>query len=405
VLYDIIRYYTTLLDSSYTLVTTNMGVRFLNTLIKRRAPCALKYVSLSQYSGKTIVIDTSIYIHKYLASNSLMESMYFMISQFKYLNITPVFIFDGVAPAEKKGVLNARASVRENALEQYNRLDTLLHKSDETGDPSTSTVSASATYSAECECPEQIRRRMQSLKRRFIRISNFELNELKRLMREFGVEYIESDGESDLLCAYLVKCGFAQACMSDDMDLFLYGCPVVLRHVNIWHSAGVEYTLDTILRDMAVSLHGFQMVCILSGTDYTSNGGDIESNQPARQLKFRIYLSDLLKSYQEYQEDRVLDDDAEQSQSQFDSAFYDWVVERHKKQVPMNACDLQLARATFEKAYSIFSCDPSSEMKQYVQNMHDTAIRIETNDTVPVSEYEVPHKVKRIMAKYNFIYI
>ena len=92
-----------------------MGVRFLNTLIKRKAPSALKYVSLSQYSGKTIVIDTSIYIHKYLASNSLMESMYFMISQFKHLNITPVFIFDGVAPAEKKGVLNARASVREKA--------------------------------------------------------------------------------------------------------------------------------------------------------------------------------------------------------------------------------------------------------------------------------------------------
>ena len=377
-----------------------MGVRFLNTLIKRKAPSALKYVSLSQYSGNTIVVDTSIYIHKYLASNSLMESMYFMISQFKHLNITPVFIFDGVAPAEKKGVLNARASVRENALEQYNRLDTLLHKSVE---PSSCTEAANTSSS--CECPEQIRRRMQSLKRRFVRISNFELNELKRLMREFGVQYIESDGESDLLCAYLVKCGFAQVCMSDDMDLFLYGCPVVLRHVNIWHSTGVEYTLDTILRDMAVSLHGFQMVCILSGTDYTSNGGgdsemELGSKPPTRHLKFRIYLSELVESYQEYQkrEERL---QMQAQEQQFDNAFYDWVVERHKKQVPMNACDIELARTTFEKAYAIFSCDPSSEMKQYVQNMHDTTTRTESND----SGYEVPHKVKRIMAKYNFIYI
>ena len=389
-----------------------MGVRFLNTLIKRKAPSALKYVSLSQYSGKTIVIDTSIYIHKYLASNSLMESMYFMISQFRYLNITPVFIFDGVAPAEKKGVLNARASVRENALDQYNRLETLLHKSEivgaiaepsnSTSNSTSSTATAASSVDCGCECPEQIRRRMQSLKRRFMRISNFELNELKRLMREFGVEYIESDGESDLLCAYLVKCGFAQVCMSDDMDLFLYGCPAVLRHVNIWHSTGVEYTLDTILRDMAVSLHGFQMVCILSGTDYTSNDSDIDlgSKQPTRHLKFRIYLSDLVESYQEYQqrEERL-----QPQEEQFDNAFYDWVVERHKKQVPMNACDIELARTTFEKAFSIFSCDPSSEMKQYVQNMHDTATttRTESND----SGYEVPHKVKRIMAKYNFIYI
>ena len=382
-----------------------MGVRFLNTLIKRKAPSALKYVSLSQYSGKTIVVDTSIYIHKYLASNSLMESMYFMISQFKYLNITPVFIFDGVAPAEKKGVLNARASVRENAMEQYNRLDTLLHTSEIVGaiaEPPSSTEIATSSSSS-YECPEQIRRRMQSLKRRFIRISNFELNDLKRLMREFGVQYIESDGESDLLCAYIVKCGFAQACMSDDMDLFLYGCPVVIRHVNIWHSTGVEYTLDTILKDMAVSLHGFQMVCVLSGTDYTSNGGDSDidvSKQPTRHLKFRIYLSDLLKSYQEYQDGQVLDDETEQRQ--FDTAFYEWVVERHKKQVHMNACDIQLARTAFERAYSIFSCDPSSEMKQYVQTMRDTTTtRTENNNP----GYEVPHKVKRIMAKYNFIYI
>jgi 5'-3' exonuclease len=379
-----------------------MGVRFLNTLIKRKAPSALKYVSLSQYSGKTIVIDTSIYIHKYLASNSLMESMYFMISQFKHLNITPVFIFDGVAPVEKKGVLNARASVRENALEQYNRLDTLLHKSEIVG-AIAEPASAASSMEYGCECPEQIRRRMHSLKRRFIRISNFELNELKRLMREFGVQYIESDGESDLLCAYLVKCGVAQVCMSDDMDLFLYGCPSVLRHVNIWHSTGVEYTLDTILRDMAVSLHGFQMVCILSGTDYTSNGGgdsemELGSKPPTRHLKFRIYLSELVESYQEYKGRQQQQQPQEQ---QFDNAFYDWIIERHKKQVPMNACDLQLARTTFEKAYSIFSCDPSSEMKQYVQTMRDTTTRTENNDT----GYEVPHKVKRIMAKYNFIYI
>ena len=384
-----------------------MGVRFLNTLIKRAAPRALNYVSLSQYAGKTIAIDTSIYIHKYLASNSLMESMYFMISQFKYLNITPVFIFDGVAPAEKKGVLNARASVRENALERYNRLDELLHKPEVVH-----ADDASDTAAVFCEGPDQIRRQMQSLKRRFIRVSNFELNELKRLMREFGVQYIESDGESDLLCAYLVKCGFAQVCMSDDMDMFLYGCPVVLRHVNIWHSTGVEYTLSTILRDSGISLHGFRMVCILSGTDYTcattttttTTNGDqnldlmtTHSHSNSRQFKFRIYLSDLLSSYQEYKQE---EQKQEQEQEQFDTSFYHWVVDRHKKQVSMNTLDLELAKIIFEKAYSIFSCEPSFEMKQYVQNL-DTKKSPGENDDV----YEVPHKVKRIMAKYNFIYI
>jgi hypothetical protein len=115
-------------------------------------------------------------------------------------------------------------------------------------------------------------------------------------------------------------------------------------------------------------------------------------------LKLRIYLSELVDSYHEYQQQQQ--QQQEWQPQQFDNAFYDWIIERHKKQIPMNAYDIELARTTFEKAYSIFSCDPSSEMKRCVESMRDTSTRLEAS-----GEYEVPHKVKRIMAKYNFIYI
>lgn len=364
-----------------------MGVKYLNTLIKKKAPNALKYVALSSYAGKTIAIDTSIYMHKYLVSNSLMESMYFMMAQFKYLNVTPIFVFDGCAPEEKRGTLNAREAVRQNAMQKYYELqDELLQEE------RSPIVQASTTKSDE-DTDEVVQKRMRSLKRRFLRVTGSEVSDLKRLMREYGIQYIECDTESDMVCAYLVKSGIAHACMSDDMDLFLYGCPVVLRDVNIWHGTGTEYTLNTILNGLGISMQGFRMACVLSGTDYTYGNG-YECNKDEVRVKF--YLTSLVNSYVEYTEHNESTCDA-----YFDAGFYEWVVDAHNKQVSTAMMNL------FEKAYSIFSTEPCSEMKDHLNvslKLHSKP-PLQTPTQPQPNDYEPPLKVKRIMAKYNFIYI
>jgi 5'-3' exonuclease len=454
-----------------------MGVRFLNNLIKKMAPGAMRYVPLSHYRGQTIVVDTSIYMHKYLGSNSLMESMYFMISQFKYLRITPIFIFDGAAPVEKRGVLNARENVRQSAIQRYNNLSRILDDKIDGAEPVEPVEPVAATTDAAAARAtgpddgtnmdvDEINRRMQSLKKRFMRISNYEINEMKRLMREYGVQYIESAGESDLLCAHLVKSGVAQVCMSDDMDLFLYGCPVVLRHVNIWYGTGVEYTLSEILNDMGISLQGFRMACVLSGTDYTfsdtadaserrrdetddsdldpadrnidscngptgSGGSNSNSNSGGSRdvirRMFRIYLSDLVKYYLEYKYSREReyrsanepradgDDDiivANNSEPAFDDGFYDWVTATHLRGgrgQRASEKELKMAKAMFQRAFAIFSSHPSDTQSLCMSKVQvaDTSVSLNHRHGSDAEEVgcQIPHKVKRIMAKYNFIYI
>jgi 5'-3' exonuclease len=423
-----------------------MGVRYLNTLMKRLAPKGLKTVQLCDFSGKRIVIDTSIYLHKFLAANSLVESMYFMIAQFKYFSITPIFVFDGIAPAEKQGVLNSRECVRENARQKYNQLSEVLNtemqlklQSQELQrDDAIEGGSENANVDSEVEhVVSNIQQQMRSLKRRFIRISNSEVSEIKRLMREFDVTYIESDGESDALCAYLVKADFADACMSDDMDMFIYGCPVVLRHVNIWHGTGVQYTLPVILEEMQVSLHEFRMVCILSGTDYnticetgdqtkiedTNENEHVNDNerkhdehehvpgvideiiqiQSCKPIRLRFYLSTLINIVRDYY--RIKTDSCTSCQSRFqpngfDVNCYNSIIETHKKHVSITSKNIYLTQLMFERAYAIFSSDPSNEMKEQIRT-----ILYSSNSCTAPSPYEIPHKVKRIMAKYNFIYI
>jgi 5'-3' exonuclease len=431
-----------------------MGVRFLNNLIKKTAPKAMKYVQLADYSGKTIVVDTSIYMHKYLGSNSLMESMYFMITQFKHLNITPIFVFDGVAPVEKQGVLTARENVRQSAIQRYNNLSRILEGAESpletnTGGDADTTPTTTAVAVAvandglepvlEMEMDE-IHRRMHSLKKRFMRISNYEISEMKRLMREYDVHYIDCDGESDLVCAELVKRGIAQACMSDDMDLFLYGCPVVLRHVNIWYGTGIEYALSSVLNGLGISLRGFRMACVLSGTDYTvgcskrdredcdhvaaddqDSSSDSESvtatatatttvqcgkrgSNVTRKI-FHIYLSDIVKYYLEYTADSTESPD----RYRFDEGFYDWVISTHfhgRLRKHVSEKELKIAKDMFQRAYAIFASEPSDQQALAIFKVRD-AIMI-NNEIMEVDGGAtscIPYKVRRIMAKYNFIYI
>ena len=426
-----------------------MGVRYLNTLIKRLTPGGLKPVQLCDFSGKRIVIDTSIYLHKFLAANSLVESMYFMIAQFKYFSITPIFVFDGIAPAEKQGVLNSREYVRESARQKYNQLSEVLNTEiqlqlqsqepprDDAIEGGSENVNDESGLAHDVS---NLQQQMRSLKRRFIRISNSEVSEIKRLMREFDVTYIESDGESDALCAYLVKANLADACMSDDMDMFIYGCPVVLRHVNIWHGTGIQYTLPDILEGLQVSLHEFRMVCILSGTDYNTicNPGDTQTKvenendqvhereheheehdpcvknelgeliqlQSCKPIRLRFYLSTLINIIRDYYRSETDSCQGRFQPNEFDVDCYNSIIETHKKHVSVTSKNIYLTQLMFERAYAIFSSDPSNEMKDRIKTTlcicNSCMIPSQSQSSIP---YEIPHKVKRIMAKYNFIYI
>jgi 5'-3' exonuclease len=403
-------------------------------------------------------------MHKYLGSNSLMESMYFMITQFKHLNITPIFVFDGVAPVEKQGVLTARENVRQSAIQRYNNLSRILEGAESpletnTDGDTTPTTMAVAVAGAgavandglepvlEMEMDE-IHRRMHSLKKRFMRISNYEIGEMKRLMREYDVPYIDCDGESDLVCAELVKRGIAQACMSDDMDLFLYGCPVVLRHVNIWYGTGIEYVLSSVLNGLGISLRGFRMACVLSGTDYTfgcskrdredcdhvaaddqdssSDSDSVTATATATAVQygkrgsnvtrkiFHIYLSDIVKYYLEYTADSTDSTDSADSTDRtdsyrFDEGFYDWVISTHfhgRLRKHVSEKELKIAKDMFQRAYAIFASEPSDQQALAIFKVRDAImINNEIIDGDGGATSCIPYKVRRIMAKYNFIYI
>ena len=230
-----------------------MGAKLLNKFLKDkcRSSTSIYNIHISKLSHKIIAVDISIYLYKYESENALIENIYTMISIFRYYNIIPIFIFDGAAPTEKKELIAQRLQNKRRAEYEYNKLKVLLDTSSE---------------NEKIELIEQ----MSTLKKKFVYMNINKINKIKLLLN-YGMTYIDAPGEADQLCAMLVIQKKAWACLSDDTDMFVYGCNRVLRYFSILNHKVVMYDYDNILKELDIDHANFKEICVLSGTDYNNN--------------------------------------------------------------------------------------------------------------------------------------
>ena len=238
-----------------------MGIRNLNRYLKDNCPESIKCINIAELSGKKIAVDISIYLYKYEADNLLLENMYVMLSIFNYYNIIPIFIFDGKPPAEKNNLLQKRKEDRELAQREYDELKRQLeNKNSDDGEK------------------QDIITAMDQLKKQIVQINKDKVETVKKLIRAYGATYYDAPGEADELCAMLVIKKKVWACLSEDMDLFVYGCTRVLRYFSLISHTAVLYYTKGILEELNMTQKEFKEVCVLSGTDYNINADGNNDN-------------------------------------------------------------------------------------------------------------------------------
>jgi len=210
---------------------------------------------MADLEGKRIAIDISIYLYKYEGDDMLLENMYLMLSIFRHHNITPIFIFDGKPPPEKKELLMKRKEDKQEAQKEYEKLQKSLDNNIDFDESE----------------KQEIVSTMDQLKKQFIHINKDKIESVKELIRAYGATYYDAPGEADELCALLVLKKKVWACLSEDMDLFVYGCPRVLRYFSLMNHSVVLYHMKGILDELSLNQKEFREICILSGTDYNIN--------------------------------------------------------------------------------------------------------------------------------------
>jgi flap endonuclease-1 len=228
-----------------------MGIPKLNRFLVEKCNDAISKKHLSELSGEKIAIDTSIYLYKYIGQDKLIENFYLMIQIFKYYKITPIFIFDGKPPPEKRELINMRKISKKEAEMQYNEIKMKLESNN------ISEIDKS-----------EFNLQLIKLKKQFIRPKKCDIDNIKSLISHSGLQYCEANGEADELCASMILSNQVDACMSDDMDLFVYGCNKIYRYLSLLNHDIISYDMNLILQKLKISLDEFKQIMVLSGTDY-----------------------------------------------------------------------------------------------------------------------------------------
>jgi hypothetical protein len=331
-----------------------MGIKHLNRLLLSQcSDRSIRTVHLSDLAKKTVVIDTSIYLYKFLEKNALLENIYLMINVLQKYHILPVFIFDGKPPEEKRELLMKRRQDKDNAENKYNA------------------IVASMAPSTELLVSNELDR----LKRRFIRITPEHISLAQNLMDAFGVPYLYSHGESDQLCAFLVKHQFAYACASDDMDMFLHGCPRVLRYVNFIQHECTMYDFPVMLEELRMTAANFRDAIIMSGTDYNMHD-----------YLFPLHITMEMYYGEEFQT---------AMKSNESLSFYEFMMAKKKNTIDMNQQDTQ--KDKMDRTRKLF------DMNEYM--VHGKQEIKEVIDRLPFQQENMDWtKIKEIMRMDGFLF-
>jgi len=244
-----------------------MGIKFLNRFIQSQCHTSIKHIHLSELSNKKIVVDTSIYMYRFAADNTLLENFYLMISIFRKYNIIPLFVFDGKPPKEKQELLKKRRQDKQIAENKYNDLKLGLEN-----------------INTETE-KRELMNKLDTLKKDFVKITHTDIENVKLLLQAYGISYLDAPGEADKLCAKMVCKNKVHACLSEDMDLFVYGCPRVLRYLSLLKKIVILYDMKGILSELKLSMDEFKYICIVSGTDYNIYNDKINLYQSLKYFK------------------------------------------------------------------------------------------------------------------------
>jgi 5'-3' exonuclease len=193
-------------------------------------------------------IDVSLYLHKFIYSHN--DHIYGFVNQILKLlsnKIIPLYVFDGIPPQEKNNTISYRSDKKNKIKDKikilYNSLDHINNQTE----------------------IKNVNKKIKQLTKQIINIKKSHITDLKNLFSIMNVPYISSSGEADAMFGKLYKHKIINACLSEDMDILIFGCDRLIKMAN-----GIiyEYNLPNILNKLQLNKKQFIDMCLLFGCDY-----------------------------------------------------------------------------------------------------------------------------------------
>ena len=241
-----------------------------------------KEISLDELAGKTLAVDSSLFLYQFLSTirqrdgSLLMDSKGNITSHLTGLfnrtvklmekQINLVFVFDGKPPELKKKERERRKEMKKEAEAKYK---IAMEKKD---------IDEMKKYAS-----------------RTTRLTREMIEEAKELISALGLPVVQAQSEGEAQAAHLVKKGEAFAVASQDADSLMFGTPRLVKNLAITgrrKKAG-KLRFETIKPEIielqqvlnTIGIDNDQLIAlgIIIGTDY--NIGGIKGIGPKNGLK------------------------------------------------------------------------------------------------------------------------
>jgi flap endonuclease-1 len=234
-----------------------MGIKNFMKIIKLHSPSSIKIKNIVDYKNTILGIDAHLLIYKMV--NAIRQNGYdikngdmivthlhtllLKLLAFVKYDITPIFVFDGLAPQIKQATLYKRQLIYETTQKKYNEA-----KTDED--------------------------KQKYYMRNFI--TDDEINQCKQLISLFGYTIVDAIEEADSQLVELLKCKKIDFIVTDDMDILVFGGDNILKNFTVSKQKGIqEINLNIFKRDTKLTQSMIIDMAILMGCDYCSNAKGI----------------------------------------------------------------------------------------------------------------------------------
>ncbi|KAJ3502406.1 hypothetical protein NLJ89_g8902 [Agrocybe chaxingu] len=217
---------------------------------------------LSEFKGKTIAVDAYVWLHKGLYScatelatgkktHKYVDYGMHRVRLLKHHGIEPYIVFDGGPLPAKKGTETERKQKRDENLARGNAL------------AAQGKHSQAREYYTKC-----------------VDVTPQMAFQFIKALRAESVQYVVAPYEADAQLAYLERVGLADAILTEDSDLLVFGCKHVLYKLDVVASTVVSISRADFgsvsassVDPTSISLIGwsdvqFRAMAILSGCDY-----------------------------------------------------------------------------------------------------------------------------------------
>lgn len=283
-----------------------MGITAIYPIILQFCPQCIRDCKLSDYKGKTIAIDGNNFMYRFMYGNNvgshLIQFAIFYCDMVA-AGITPLFVFDGKAPAAKQAVKDAREKRKVDHTEKVENMQQELKRKKieeglllPTGEPS-----PRKQHDVTPDKKQEIQNMEEELKKvqkQIVHVDSQHINEVKTLLKLLGATVIQAHSEGEATCAVLNRLGMADAVMAEDSDVIAFGGVKLIRGVGGSSNREAkmkEYDIPSILDAFELNSDQFIEVSILCKSDFTSKIKGIGAKTAINLIREKYSIENIIR--------------------------------------------------------------------------------------------------------------